>query len=147
MKFEKSWADPCLYYKETENSLVLWLSWIDDCLCVGPDVEVKKARADILARFECDDVGELKEYLGCKIDRHMEDVGWIKITQPVLLQSFEDEFEMEETRKEIFTPAVAGLVLNSDVSDEELISKEEHLKYRTGTGKLLHVTRWSRLDI
>ena len=77
----------------------------------------------------------------------MEDVGWIKITQPVLLQSFEDEFEMEETRREAFTPAVAGSVLNSDVPDEELISKERHLKYRTVTGKLLHVTRWSRPDI
>ena len=75
MKFDKSWADPCMYYKETENGLVLWLSWIDDCLCVGPDIEVKKARADILARFECDDVGDLKEYLGCKIDRHMDDIG------------------------------------------------------------------------
>ena len=107
---------PCLYYKETENGLVLWLSWIDDCLCVGPDVDVKKARVNILARFECDDVGELKEYLGCKIDRHMDDVGWIKLTQPVLLQSFEDEFEMEETGREAFTPAVA--------ESEEVISEE-----------------------
>ena len=147
MKFDKSWVDPCLYYKETENGLVLWLSWIDDCLYVGPDVDVKKARANILARFECDDVGELKEYLGCKIDRHMDGVGWIKLTQPVLLQSFEDEFEMEETGREAITPAVAGSVLNPDVPAEEVISKEEHSKYRTGTGKLLHVTRWSRPDI
>ena len=73
MFWKKSWVDPCIYYKETENGLVLWLSWINDCLCVGPDIEVKKARADILARFECDNVGELKEYLGCKIDRHMEE--------------------------------------------------------------------------
>ena len=77
----------------------------------------------------------------------MEDVGWIKLTQPVLLQSFEDEFEMEETGREAFTPAVAGSVLNPDVPAEEVISKEEHSKYRTRTGKLLHVTRWSRPDI
>ena len=147
MKFDKNWADPCLYYKEMENGLVLWLSWIDDCLCVGPDVEVKKARVDILARFECGDVGELKEYLGCKIDRHMDDVDWVKLTQPVLLQSFEDEFKMEETGREVFTPAVTGSVLNSDVPAEEVISNEDHSKYRTGTGKLLHVARWSRPDI
>ena len=30
MKFDKSWVDPCMYYKETENGLVLWLSWIKD---------------------------------------------------------------------------------------------------------------------
>ena len=85
IKFEKSWADPCLYCKETENGLALWLSWTDDCLCVGFDVEIKNARADMLARFECDDVGELKECLGCKVDRHMENMGWIKLTRPVLL--------------------------------------------------------------
>ena len=68
----------------------------------------------------------------------MNDVGWIKLTQLVLLQIFEDEFEMNETGREAITPAVA---------DEEVLLKEEHSKYRTGTDKLLHVTRWSRPDI
>ena len=54
---------------------------------------------------------------------------------------------MEETGREAFTPTAVGLVLNPDVPAEEVISKEEHSKYRTGTGKLLHVTRWSRPDI
>ena len=79
MDMEKSWVDLCLYYKETVNSLVLWLSWIDYCLCIGPDVEVQKARIDILARFEYDDISELKECLKCKSDRHMNDIGWIKL--------------------------------------------------------------------
>ena len=92
-------------------------------------------------------MGELKEYLGCKIDRHIDDLGWIKLTQPVLLQSFEDEFEIEETGREAFTPAVAESVLNPDVPAEEVIYKEEYLKYRTGTSKLLHVIRWSRPNI
>ena len=54
---------------------------------------------------------------------------------------------MEETGRKVFTPAVTGSVLTPDVPDEEIISKEEHSKYRTGTSKLLHVTRWSRPDI
>ena len=58
----------------------------------------------------------------------MDDVGWIKLTQPVLLQSFEDEIEMEETGREAFTPAVAESVLNPDVPAEEVISEEEYSK-------------------
>jgi len=73
MKCEKSKADPCLYFKWTENGVLLWLSWIDDCLCVGYPLEVAKARADTLNKFECDDLGEVKEYLGCKIDWNWED--------------------------------------------------------------------------
>jgi hypothetical protein len=30
MKYNRSKADPCLYYHWTETGLVLWLSWVDD---------------------------------------------------------------------------------------------------------------------
>ena len=40
MGFERSWADPCLYWKDTEDGLVMWLSWIDDCLYIGPKKQV-----------------------------------------------------------------------------------------------------------
>lgn len=31
---------------------------------------------------DCEDVGELKEYFGCKIERNVEE-RWIKISQPM----------------------------------------------------------------
>ena len=73
MKCERSKADPFLYVKWTKNGLLLWLSWINDCLCVGNSIEVAKTRAKILNKFECDDIGEVKEYLGCTMDRNLED--------------------------------------------------------------------------
>ena len=50
------------------GGLVLWLSWIDDCLCVESRKNVVKSKDEMLRRFDCDDVGEVKEYLGCKVD-------------------------------------------------------------------------------
>ena len=85
MNFEKSWADPCLYHKWTDDGLVLWLSWIDDCLCVGSKENVVKSRDEMLRRFDCDDVGEVKEYLGCKVDIDEENRA-LRLTQPVILQ-------------------------------------------------------------
>jgi hypothetical protein len=35
MKYNRSKADPCLYYHWTKTGLVLWLSWVDDCLVCG----------------------------------------------------------------------------------------------------------------
>jgi hypothetical protein len=32
MKYERSKADPCLYFWNAEHGLVIWLSWVDDCL-------------------------------------------------------------------------------------------------------------------
>ena len=70
-----------------------------------------KAREEILNKFECDDIGEVKEYLGCKIDRNLED-RQVRLTQPVLLQSYEDEFELPPTGRSTNTPALSGSVLS-----------------------------------
>ena len=61
MKCEKSKADPSLYFKMMDNGLLLWLSWIDECLCVRNPVEVAKPREEVLSKFECEDVREVKE--------------------------------------------------------------------------------------
>ena len=109
-------------------------------------VEVRKAREEMLSLFECDDVGEVKEYLGCKVERNQER-GEVRLTQPVILQSFVDEFNLPQGNKMVNTPAIAGSVLNPDISEANVIRPSTHAKYRTGVGKLLHVTRWSRPEI
>ena len=35
MKFDCSKVDPCLYFKWTAIRLMLWISWVDDCVSVG----------------------------------------------------------------------------------------------------------------
>ena len=146
MGFRKSWADPCLYFKWTDAGLVLWLSWIDDCLCVGEAEAVVKAKDDMLKRFDCDDIGEVNEYLGCKIDINKEE-GSLRMTQPVLLQSYSDEFNLPETGRVSNIPAVAGSVLSPEVPEEEKVDDGTHSKYRSAVGKLLHNCRWTRPEI
>jgi hypothetical protein len=80
MEYTRSKADPCLYFKWTKNALMIWLSWVDDCLICGKPEGVKMAKQEMMKRFKCDEVGELKEYVGCKIDRDLDE-GWIKLTQ------------------------------------------------------------------
>ena len=35
LKYQRSGADPCLYFKRISGKLVLWLTWVDDCLILG----------------------------------------------------------------------------------------------------------------
>jgi hypothetical protein len=107
MKFKRSAADPCLYYCWAMYVLVVWLSWIDDCLVAGDKREVEAAKEQIKSRFGCDDLGELNEYVGCKIDRNEDSV---KFTQPVMIQNYEDEFDLNKTRQ-VFTTAEQVKVL------------------------------------
>jgi hypothetical protein len=142
MNFKRSAADPCLYYCWTMYGLVVWISWIDDCLVAVDKRSVEAAKEQLKSRFECDDLGELNEYMGCKIDR---DEDYVKFTQPVLIQSSEDEFELNKTRQ-VFTPAEQGNILMTYDQGTELGGKEQ-TKYRNGGGNLLHRMRWSHPQI
>jgi hypothetical protein len=44
-------------------------------------------------KVECDDNGEVQEFVGCKIEYNRDDRKK-HITQPVQLQSFRDEFSL-----------------------------------------------------
>ena len=59
-------------------------------------------------QFDCDDVGPVEEYVGYRIERNEKDRS-IRFTQPVLLQSYGDNFEL--TSNKPTTPAESGTTL------------------------------------
>ena len=63
----RSKADPCICYCWTVYVMLILLSWIDKFLCVGHPESVEKSREKINRMFKCDDVGNMEEYVGCKI--------------------------------------------------------------------------------
>jgi hypothetical protein len=53
--------------------------------------------------------GEMKEYVGCKID---QDKLWMKLTQTVMIQSFKDEYDLANDHPVI--PAKQGDVMKNE---------------------------------
>ena len=68
--------------------------------------------------FECDDTGELKEHVGCKINCKPHR-GYLRVAQPVLLQSFEDEFNLPKGGAPTL-PASPGESLTKGEPSEQL---------------------------
>jgi hypothetical protein len=66
-------------------------------------------------------------------------------TQPVLLQSLHDKFDLPEG-KNLNTPAIPGSILLKG-EPENNVSNDEQTTYRSCMGKLLHMMKWSRPDI
>ena len=136
----RSKADPCLHYRWTSDGLMAMISWVDDCLMAGPKGQVLVTKKDMMNIIECEEAGELNEYIGCKID-----IDWVKrtmkLTQPVILQSLKDEFELPT--KNYTTPAPAGDILTK-AEGEDKLDPEKQFIYRSATGKLLHLMKWSR---
>jgi hypothetical protein len=114
------------------------VSWIDNDLIIGPKKAVEKIKKDLMERFDCKDCGDLEEYMGCKIERTKNS---LKFTQPVLIQSCNDKFELP--KKSHKTPAMAGSVLVAG-KKEEALSPAIQKKYCSGMGKSMHAMQYSK---
>merc|ERR1712224_243230 len=96
MKLKRNKADNCLFYKWVNGYLVLMLVWVDDYLILGPPKIAQKLREEVNQLFECTDTGEMKEYVGCKVEREL---GWCRLTQPVKMQRCIDEYGLDMSKK------------------------------------------------
>jgi hypothetical protein len=121
----------------------LWFPWVDDCIVTGSEEEMLQAKHKIMSHVDCEDGGEMKEFVGCKID-HDRSKRTQKITQPVLLQSQIDELSIAKERD---VPTTLGIPLKTlQLGHATPVTQERRTYYRSGVGKLLHLRRWSRPD-
>ena len=140
MGYNQSKANQYLFFKRTRTGLVIWLSWVNNFLVCGNKEAVKEAKKTMNELFDCDDQGLMQEYVGCKVDKNWDKPS-MKLTQPVMLQSFEDEFDLSEAGKSN-TPSVPGSKLSKN-NDECPIPPSALETYHLGVGKLLHMMQWT----
>ena len=110
-------------------------------MIVGSKEAVKNVKNMFMKEFECDDVGPLKEYVGNAIEYTAD--GGLKFTQPVLTQSYIDEFDIN-TDNVWRTPAEAGSVLTKGGTP---LNGQDQTYLRKGIGKLLYQMQWSRVCV
>jgi len=67
---------------------------------------------------------------------------WLKFTQSVMIQSFQDDFDLPH--QSLITPAVRNISL-SHMGD--IISNTTMSYYRKGLGKPLHMCRFTKSSI
>eukprot|EP00957_Ditylum_brightwellii_P207232 15352091-Ditylum_brightwellii.AAC.1 len=71
MGFKRNKVDLCLYFKWIGGFLITWMSWVDECLVAGPQELVCEAKREMMSQFECNKLGEMDEYVGCKVERDL----------------------------------------------------------------------------
>ena len=70
---------------------------------MGHKDDVLKAKEQMMSRFNCDEVGESEERIGCKVDINEEELS-VTLTLPVLFQSSDDKFELPERASPAMSP-------------------------------------------
>ena len=83
------------------------------------------------------------EYVECTIEECKS--GGIKFLQKVLLQSYDDEFDIKGLKK-FNTPATPGTVLKKPIDGKTLLTPENQTLYHSGVGKAMHMMQYSRPD-
>ena len=94
-----------------------------DFLLAGPNKRTKLAKIKMMSLVECEEMGELKEYIECKIERNWNEI-WVKLTKPIMVQSFKDKLKLDAHGKYLITPAEPGKLL-SKVENNNTVYKEE----------------------
>jgi Reverse transcriptase (RNA-dependent DNA polymerase) len=124
MGYTRSTAVPCLYFRwDEDGELCVGLTWINDCIIVGSSQVVDRERQKMMQLFECDDVGPMEEYVGNKIEMSEQRM---KLTQPVLLQSFADEFGVKSSGESLL--AKPGQILSKG-KEKDMLGHEAQKKY------------------
>ena len=68
--FDKCLADECLLRKETKKgAVIVCVYYIDDTICVGDKDAINEFKKEISSDFAIKEVGEMKDYVGCKVER------------------------------------------------------------------------------
>lgn len=106
--------------------------------------EVHGPIVSTLECFDCEDIGSMEEYVSCKLVRaDSGKFGSLKMTEPVLLQSFVHEFGIDVAGESSSAPAASGTVLMTP-SEEQMLDKKMRTMFQSVVGKLLHLMEWLR---
>jgi hypothetical protein len=65
---------------------VVCLSWVNDCIFFGTNKDVIAEKNKMMPYFSCDDIGFVKEYVGCQVSKNSNDKT-VKFTKLILIQS------------------------------------------------------------
>jgi hypothetical protein len=78
----------------------VFASWVDDLIIMGLPSDVRQIEQDLERSFVCKSEGEMKEYVGSKIDilRDSTGLGTAKFTQPVLVQKLKNDFDLDSDK-------------------------------------------------
>ena len=99
-------------------------------MIIGSQEAVEKTKTELMTYFECEDCGEMREYVGNRLT-NLED-GEPKFTQDVLIQCFKDKYDISD--KKWNTPAAPGTVLEKVTEGEESLSEQLQTYLGSKTG-------------
>jgi hypothetical protein len=141
LKLQQSMTDPCIFYKEKNNKVVLILAmYVDDTLCLGHKEELEWMYKEIQKKFKIEKLGRLKKHLGIwyewKNDPKTKEL-YLEASMPKLIEEIISNYK-KATGKEAKmsnVPATPGKCLRKHEGQPMKLDE-----YRSLVGKIMYYT-------
>ena len=141
MGFVQSENDPCIYYSNIGGENFYIGVYVDDIILAGKsERKLNEVKADLSRKFDIKDLGELRYFLGMKIEQRDDSI-WIG--QPAYTKNLLETFGMQDS-KPVGTPASTGLQLHKASEEDEC---PEQKRYQSAIGSLMYLSVCTRPDI
>jgi len=120
--FERSWVDPCLLWKQVDDEFLYIIIYVDDCLIVGEQKNVKWCKEAIKESYAITEAGMIKDYVGADYKLGIDSNGkrFVSVNQTKLIEGFEKKYN----KKSWNTPGAPGTVLLEDESGKMLTDED-----------------------
>ncbi|UYV77084.1 hypothetical protein LAZ67_14003178 [Cordylochernes scorpioides] len=134
---KESTADPCLFFRKTNDHLLIIAIYVDDGIIAGTnEQEIKEFLDELMFSFKITSE-PLNYFLGIEIEQQPD--GSIFINQKAYIKRILEKFDMSQANK-VGTPTD-----NSTVPGEAEIL--ENVPFREAIGSLMHLSCLTRPDI
>jgi Reverse transcriptase (RNA-dependent DNA polymerase) len=146
--FKQSTAEPCLFYKQMKDHIILMTIHVDDCYIIGKEESINEVIKDIEKEgLKLKVNNETKDYLSCEILFNNEKTkAWIG--QPHLIKKIEATYkDYIKNCQSYKTPGTPNYGIVRPKSDDEKVAESNQTMYRSAVGSLLQLVKHSRPDI
>ena len=104
MKFTQTASDPCIYCRKAGKDIMFIGVYVDDIILAAKnEKQLKQVKENLSNKFDIKDLGELKYFLGIKVEQNRES-GSIWIGQPAYTENLLKRLGMQDS-KPTSTPA------------------------------------------
>ncbi|CAI5524601.1 unnamed protein product [Closterium sp. Naga37s-1] len=145
MGLRTSSCDESLFLKGEGEKLVLFLVYADDIFLFSSSMkEIENVQQQLMEKFKCKNLGEVKYYLGMHVERD-PDHRWLKLHQEKFIMQMGEKYGIENESK-VATPLPAEFKLVKAAEDEG-VESEEQQQFQSLVGSLLYAAVHTRPDI
>ena len=143
MQFTQTASDPCIYCRKAGKDIMFIGVYVNDIILAAKnEKQLKQVKENPSNKFDIKDLGELKYFLGIKVEQNKES-GSVWIGQPAYIENLLKRLGMQDS-KPTSTPAEVSSKLKPAPSQAEPVNQTE---YQSAVGSLMYLAVSTRPDI